>query len=75
MHIDYSGTFDSEVKLISTYMCVINPFRPTAISKLLEMFGRSTYVLTYLFVTALDSDINQSAGSGGHLHRCIERSL
>ena len=44
-----------------------NPLRTTAIQKLLEMIGRVRLCPSYSFATALDSDINQTAGSGGHL--------
>ena len=44
-----------------------NPLTPTAIQKLLEMIGRVRLCPSYSFATALDSDINQTAGSGGHL--------
>ena len=40
---------------------------PVAISKLLEIIDRSTYILARSIATALESDINQTAGSGGHL--------
>ena len=39
---------------------------PVAISKLLEMIGRSAYILARQIATAPDSDINQTAGSHGH---------
>ena len=45
---------------------LINPLRPVAISKQLEMTGRSDYILACLIATALHSNINQTAGSGGH---------
>ena len=38
-----------------------NPLRPVAISKLLELIGRSAYILTSSPATAPDSDINQTA--------------
>ena len=44
----------------------INPLRPTAIQKLLEMIGRVRLYPRLLVATALDSDINQTTGSGGH---------
>ena len=44
-----------------------NPLTPVAISKLLDMISKSTYILACSISTALDSDINQTAGSGGHL--------
>ena len=44
-----------------------NPLTPVSISKQLEMIGRSAYILAFSIVTALHSDINQTAGSGGHL--------
>ena len=45
----------------------INPLTTTAIQKLLEMIGRVRLCPSYSFATALDSDINQTAGSGGYL--------
>ena len=48
-------------------IALYNPLRTTAIQKLLEMIGRVRLCLSYSFATALDSDINQTAGSGGHL--------
>ena len=42
-----------------------NPLTTVAISKLLEMIGRSAYFPRLLVATALDSDINQTAGSHG----------
>ena len=44
-----------------------NPLTPIAISKPLEMIGKSTYILACPIATATDSDIDQTAGSGGHL--------
>ena len=44
-----------------------NPLRPVAISKLLELIGRSAYILVRWPATAPDLDVNQTAGSGGHL--------
>ena len=43
-----------------------NPLTPIAISKQLELIGSSVYLLACSFATALHSDINQTAGSGGH---------
>ena len=45
----------------------VNPLRPTAIQKLLEIIGRVRLYPLCSFATALDSDINQTTGSGGHL--------
>ena len=45
----------------------LNPLTPVAISKLLELIGRSAYILACSPATAPDSDINQTAGSSGHL--------
>jgi hypothetical protein len=45
-----------------------NPLTTTAIQKLLEMIGRVRLCPSYSFATALDSDINQTAGSGGYLN-------
>ena len=57
----------------------INPLRPTAIQKLLEIIGRVRLYPSYSFATALDSDINQTTGSGGHLsmweNRCMHAAV
>ena len=57
----------------------INPLTPVAISKQLEMIGRSDYILACSIATALHSDINQTAGSGGHLsmweNRCTHATV
>ena len=44
-----------------------NPLTPTVIQKLLEIIGRVRLCPSCSFATALDSDINQTTGSGGHL--------
>ena len=43
----------------------INPLTPTAIQKLLEIIDRVRLYPSCSFATALDSDINQTTGSGG----------
>ena len=55
----------SEVDMI--LFLKLNPLRLTAIQKLLEMIGRVRLYPCVLVATALDSDINQTAGSGDHL--------
>ena len=54
---------------------LFNPYRPTAIQELLEIIGRVRLWPSCSFATALDSDINQTTGSGGHLsmweNRCM----
>ena len=56
-----------------------NPLMPVAISKQLEMIGRSAYILACSIATALHSDIYQTAGSGGHLsmweNRCMHATV
>ena len=56
-----------------------NPLRTTAIQKLLEMIGRVCLCPSYSFATALDSDINQTAGSGDYLsmweNRCMHGTV
>ena len=52
----------SELKI-----ALYNPLRLTAIQKLLEIIGRVCSYSSCLFATAVDSDINQTTGSGGHL--------
>ena len=53
----------------------LNPLTPMALSKLLKMIGRSAYILACSTAIAPDSNINQTAGSGGHLcmweNRCM----
>ena len=55
----------------------VNPLGPTAIQKLLEIIDRVH--LYPSFVTALDSDMNQTTGSGGHPsmweNRCMHASV
>ena len=46
---------------------LINPLRLTAIQKLLEIIDRVRLYPSCSVATALDSDINQTTGSGGHL--------
>ena len=48
------------------YAC-LNPLRPTVIQKLLGIIGRVRLCPSCSFATALDSDINQTTGSVGHL--------
>ena len=51
-----------------TQYFLLNPLRPTAIQKLLEIIGRVRLYSSGSFATALDSeDINQTTGSGGNL--------
>ena len=56
-----------------------NPFTPAAVSKPLEMIGSPTYVLACQEPTASDSDINETAGSPGHLsmwkNRCLHAAV
>ena len=44
-----------------------NPLRTTVIQKLLEIIGIVRLCPSCSFVTALDSDINQTTGTGGLL--------
>ena len=54
--------------LYSEYkIALYNPLTPTVIQKLLEIIGRVRLCPSCSFATALDSDINQTTGSGGHL--------
>ena len=57
----------------------LNPRRPAAIQKLLEIIGRVCLYPSCSFATALDSDINQTTGSGGHLsmweNRCTHAAV
>ena len=58
---------------------LLNPLRPTAIPKLLEIIGRVRLYPSCSFATALNSDINQTTGSGGHLsmweNRCMHAAV
>ena len=45
----------------------VNPLRQTAFQKLLEIIDRVCLYPSCSFATALDSDINQTTGSGGRL--------
>ena len=60
-------------------MSIINPLRPVAISKPLKRNGKSAYILACSLATAPDSDINQTAGSGGVLsmweNRCMHATV
>ena len=66
---------------VSMYYVVnsVNPLTPTVIQKLLEIFGRVRLCPSCSFATALDSDINQTTGSGGHLsmweNRCMHAAV
>ena len=51
-------------RLFKFILFSFNPLMPVAISKWLEMIGRSAYILDCTFTTALHSDINQTAGLG-----------
>ena len=57
----------------------INPLRLTVIQKLLEMIGRVRLYLRLLVVTVLDSDINQTTGTGDHPsmqeNRCMHAAV
>ena len=56
-----------------------NPLTPTVIQKLLKIIGRVRLCPSCSFATALDSDINQTTGSGGHLsmweNRCMHAAV
>ena len=56
-------------------MYQFNPLTPRAISERLGMIGNSTYILTCSIATAPDSDINQTAGSGGQLSKWKNRCM
>ena len=48
--------------------CIVyNPLTPTVIQKLLEIIGRVRLCPSCSFATALDSNINQTTGTGGLL--------
>ena len=49
------------------FILYINPLTSTVIQKLLEIIGRVRLCPSCSFATALDLDINQTTGSGGHL--------
>ena len=73
--------FQSHPRLTFPIMFTIpdNPLTPAAVSKPLEMIGRSTYVLACSEPTAPYSDINQTAGSRGRLNmwknRCMHAAV
>ena len=50
---------------IFLHLRCLNPLTPTAIQKLLEIIDRVRLYPSCSFATALDSDINQTTGSGG----------
>ena len=56
-----------------------NPLTPTAYRKLLEIIDIVRIYPSCSFATALDSDINQTTGSGGHLsmweNRCMHAAV
>ena len=54
-------------RLLPKSLLLINYLLTVAISKLLEIIGRPAYILACSIATALHSDINQTASSGGHL--------
>ena len=56
-------------------LTIYHPLRPTAIRKLLEIIGRVRLYPPCSFETALDSDINQTTGSCGHLSMCQNRCM
>ena len=56
-------------------IALYNHLTMTAIRKLLEMIGRVRLCPSYSFATALDSDINQTAGSGGYLSMWEDRCM
>ena len=61
------------------YRTCLNPLTPTVIQKLLEIIGGVRLCPSCSFATALDSDINQTTGSGGHLsmweNRCMHAAV
>jgi hypothetical protein len=65
---------DHELHQINNVLS-INPLRPTAIQKLLEIIGRVRLYSSCSFATALDSDINQTTSSGGHLSMWENRRM
>ena len=62
IHIDCY--IDNVIFYHSIFKTLINPFRTVAISKLLEMIGRSSYFLTWSIATALHSDIKKDCRLG-----------
>ena len=70
----------SEIKVKDIFATLtFNPLTPTAIQKLLEIIDRVRLYPSCSFATALDSDINQTTGSGGHLsmwkNRCMHATV
>ena len=76
-----AADIQKQFKYIGLYHMLhdFNPLTTTAIQKLLEMIGRVRLCPSYSFATALDSDINQTAGSGGYLsmweNRCMHGTV
>ena len=73
----YSCVITYEKCLVT--ICIIFPFFPTVIQKLLDIIGRVRLCPSCSFATALDSDINQTTGSAGHLsmweNRCMHAAV
>ena len=65
--ISVTCTYKNSFLNLSFCTSFYNPLTPTAIQKLLEIIDRVRLYPSCLFATALDSDINQTTGSGGHL--------
>ena len=63
----------------SNIQLYINPLRTTVIQKLLEIIGIVRLCPSCSFATALDSDINQTTGTGGLLsmweNRCMHAAV
>ena len=64
--------FLSKIHLAS---CWFNPLRTTVIQKLLEIIGIVRLCPSCSFATALDSDINQTTGTGGLLSTYVRKSM
>ena len=67
LHLNLKHSFDS-MFFMEQCWDKLNPLTPVAIPKLLELIGGSAYILAYSPATAPDLDINQTAGSSGHLN-------
>ena len=61
------GLYSEYCIVYTASIALYNPLTPTVIQKLLEIIGRVRLCPSCSFATALDSDINQTTGSGGRL--------
>ena len=79
MKLSPCRTLQNIIQTQKNESCQLNPLTPTAIQKLLEIIDRVRLYPSCSSATALDSDINQTNGSGGHLsmwkNRCMHAAV